>query len=243
MSSLFGNLSADGLEKTEDRLGGYTPFESDIYVGTIKAMYAGESRNGAVSVDLIADIDGREYRETFYVTNRNKENFYITKNDKKAPLPGFTTVDDICLIASGKPLSEQETEEKVVNVWNPDEGKEMPKSVPMLVECIGQPIALGILKQIENKSTKMGDKYVATEETREINVVDKVFHPEVRLTVNEARDGKEEPAFWDAWAKKNKGQVRDRTEKSKGGGSAGRPSKAPTAGSTPAPAKSLFSKK
>ena len=241
--SLFNKLTSDGLEESQDRLGGFSPFDSDIYIGTIKVAYAGTSQGGATSVSLVVDADGKEYRETFYVTNRKGENFFISQDKKKVPLPGFTVVDDICLIASGKPLANQETEEKVIKLYDFEQRAEVPKSVPVLTDLIGQKIALGILKQLENKNAKnAAGEYEATEETREVNVVDKVFHPEMKLTVAEARNGKEDPEFWDKWVEKNKGTVRDKTEK-KAGGNAGAPPKPAAAGGTAAPRQSLFGKK
>ena len=241
--SLFNKLTSDGLEESQDRLGGFSPFDSDIYIGTIKVAYAGTSLGGATSVSVVVDADGKEYRETFYVTNRKGENFFISQDKKKVPLPGFTVVDDICLIASGKPLANQETEEKVIKLYDFEQRAEVPKSVPVLTDLIGQKIALGILKQLENKNAKnAAGEYEATEETREVNVVDKVFHPEMKLTVAEARNGKEDPEFWDKWVEKNKGTVRDKTEK-KAGGNAGAPPKPAAAGGTAAPRQSLFGKK
>ena len=118
--SLFGNLKSDGLEQTQDRLGGgYQPKETDIYTGKIKALYAGKSAGGAQSVSLILSLaDGSEYRETFWITNKKGENFFLNKDDKtkKVPLPGFTIVDDLCLVTTGKPLAEQDTEEKTIKL-------------------------------------------------------------------------------------------------------------------------------
>ena len=244
--TLFKKLTNDGLEESQDRLGGYTPLDSDIYTGTIKAMYAGHSQGGAMSVTMLADLAGKEYRETFYVTNKKGENFYLNPNDKtkKVPLPGFTIVDDICLIVTGKPLAEQESEEKVINIYDYELKKEVPKSVPMLTELLGQKITLGIIKQVENKNVKQGDDYVATAETREINLVDKVFHPEMKLTVAEARNSQEEAKFHDAWAERNRGQTRDKRTLKDGAG--GTPGASPKAGGTTgaAPArKSLFGQK
>lgn len=240
--ALFNNLKSDGLEESQDRLGGFTPLESGIYTGTIKAAYAGHSQNGAMSVTVLADFGGKEYRETFYITNKKGENFFLNKDDKtkKVPLPGFTVVDDICLIVTGKPLAEQETEEKVINLYDYELKKEVPKSVPMMTELLGQKISLGILKQIENKQAKDNTgEYQPTAETREVNLVDKVFHPELKLTVAEARNGQEEAKFYAAWEERNKGQTRDkRTIKDGAGGNAGSPPKA-AAGTAPA-RKSLF---
>ena len=247
--SMFAKLNTEGLEESTDRLGGFAAKETDIYLATIKAMYAQPSGSGALGVTLIATLeDGSEYRETMYVTNKKGENFFLNKNDKtkKVPLPGFVTVEDICLIASGKPLSEQETEEKVLNIYDSEARKELPKSVPCLVDVMGKQVALGIVKQVVNKNVKQGNEYVPTAETREENVIDKIFHPEVKLTVAEARAGKETAEFWDAWLEKNKGQTRDRTVAAAGAerGAPPKPGAAPAAGQTSvAPRQSLFGKK
>lgn len=248
MSNLFGNLTSEGLEESQDRLGGFSPLETDIYTGVIKALYGGASAGGAKSVTLIAEFNGKEYKETFYVTNKKGENFFLNKDDnkKKVPLPGFTVVDDICLIATGNPLSAQQTEEKVIKLYDYEQKKEVPTAVPMIMEAIGQKISLGILKILENKNTKVGDEYVPTAETREINAVDKVFHPEMKLTVAEARAGVEEAKFWDSWSDRNKGNTRDKRTLKEGeaGAATSRPTRAPGAApSAGAPAqKSLFKK-
>ena len=53
MNALFGNLTTDGLEEAEDRIGGFQPLDTDIYIGTIKTAYAGQSQGGAHNLSLI----------------------------------------------------------------------------------------------------------------------------------------------------------------------------------------------
>ena len=245
MSALFGNLKSDGLEESQDRLGGFRPLETDIYTGKIKALYAGKSDGGAASLTLIADFGGTEFRETYWVTNKKGENFFLNKDDKtkKVPLPGFTTADDICLITTGKPLCEQAWEEKTVKVYDSEAKKELPKGVDMLVAAIGQPISLGILKVLENKNEKVGDEYVPTAETREINVTDKVYHPEQKLTVAEARQGQTEAKFWDSWLERNKGQTRDKRTIKDGAAGGARTTPPKPGEAAAAPRKSLFGPK
>lgn len=244
--SLFQGLDNDGLEQAQDRLGGFQPLNTDIYIAKIKAAYAGKSAGGAVSVTIMADIDGKEYRETIYVTNKKGENFFMSPTDKskKVPLPGFTTMNDICLIGAEKPLSQMDTEEKVINIYDYDQKKEVPKPVQMLVELLGKSVALGITRQLENKTVKDSNGvYQPTADTREINTVEKVFHPELKLTVVEATNGKTTPEFWDSWLERNKGQTRDkRTVKEGEAGKSGAPKVAPTATPSQAPKKSLFGK-
>ena len=249
--SLFANLTNDGLEESQDRLGGnFSAIDTDIYTGTIKAFYAGKSEGGANNVTVIlagGDYGDREYRETVYITNKKGENFFLNKNDqtKKVPLPGFTTIDDICQVTVGTGINAVNFEDKVINVWDPEQRKELPKTVKMAVDLIGKEVSLGITKTVENQTEKNGQgDYVpkADGSTREVNAIDKVFHTQTKMTVAEARGGATEPQFWDKWSERNKGQVRDKTVKD--GPSNGRPGGgAPQAGNNSsggAPRSSLF---
>ena len=226
--SIFGNLTNEGLEETTDRLGGFQIRATDIYPATIKAAYAGQSAGGARNVTIVVELPDGEYSETIYVTNKKGENWFLNQNDKskKVPLPGFTTVDDICLVTTGKSLSEQDSEEKVVKVYDFDERKELPKSVPMLVDLIGQTLFLGIVQQTVDKNQKNEStgEYEPTGETRDENVIEKVFHDPSKMTVVEARQGAAEPVFFEKWLSKNKGNVRNKAKGADGKGTqSGRP--------------------
>ena len=250
--SMFGNLTTNDLEESQDYLGGFSPLETDIYSGIIKMAYAGEAKSGAKSITLLVDFSGKEYRDTVYITTKDGNNFFFKKDKDGKPtktkvaLPSFTVIDDICLITTDKPLAEQDVEEKVVKVWDAEAKKELPKNVPVLVDLIGKNISLGILKQLENKSEKdSNDKYVPIADTRESNTIDKVFHTESQMTVAEARNGVQEATFWGSWMERNKGKTRDRrTIKEDGAGVSGRPGRSagmpPQASQAKAQTKSLF---
>lgn len=235
MSNLFGGFKTDELEKQGDRLGGFQVLESNIYSpATIKALYAGQSEGGAASLTLVADIGGgTEYKETFWVSkkptaeqkakNELGDNFFV-KDGKKQPLPGFTTANDLCVVACEKELKDLDFEEKVIKLYDYEQKKEVPTKVMMATEAIGKQVALGILKVLEVKQKKNDQtgEYEDTDETREVNQIDKVFHPEFKVTVAEAREGKQEGEFWDKWLGRNEGKVRDKTGgKGKGSGSKG----------------------
>lgn len=249
---LFGNLSTEGLEKTEDRVGGGNAWlrDTDIITFTIKAMYAGKSSSSnAQSVTFIGvDADGKEYRETFWITNGKGENFFMAKDKdgketgKRNPLPGFSIVNDICMIATDKPLSEQTDEEKVVKVWDADAKGEVPKGVPMLVETLGKQVSLAIYRVKENKQAKGSDgKYAAIAEEREVNITEKALFPQFKCTVREAEvalenggkvegdtivtaSGENVGVFWPTWLEAHQGKIRDkRTIKDGEGGQSGRP--------------------
>lgn len=257
--SVFGNLKSEGLEETQDRIGGFQVRETDAYLGTIKAAYAGASAGGARNVSVILTMpDGGEYNETIYVTKKTGENWFHPKDKdgkldttKKVPLPGFAVINDICIVTTGKELFEQDSEEKIVKIFDYEERKELPKSVPMLIELIGQKFYAGIVKQTVDKSEKddAGD-YQPTGDTREENTIEKVFHHPTMLTVNEARlaqEGKgpaENELFFGKWVEKNKGKTRDKSTKGADGAKTGRPGSgaAPQAGATQKKTTSLFGK-
>lgn len=245
MTKMFGNmknLKTEGLEKQGDVLGGgFKALDSDAYPAKIKLAYAGESAGGAQNITFHFDIDGKETRQTIYFTNKKGENFYV-KDGVEKELPGFTTVNDICLIASGEGLVEQETEKRVVKLYNFDNRKEEDTEVDALVGLHDQEIILGLQKKIQDVQKKEGDEYVNTGKTREINEIDKVFQPETYMTVTEVVTEQEEAVFYPKWLEKNQGETID--ESTGGEGNTGAPgaSKKPAGGGAAKPKTSLFKK-
>lgn len=247
MQNIFGNMTRDGLEDSKDVLGGGFTFPSNVYDGIIKLAYAGKSQtSNAQSVTVHVDIDGKEYRETLWITNKDGVNSYPDKKDPKKlhPLPGFVTVDDLCLLSTGMPLASQTTEEKTVMLYDFEQQKDMPKNVHVITSILGFPITLGIIEEIVDK-TKKNDhtgQYEPTGETRSQNIIDKVFHTESRKTTIELREGRPQAIFYDAWKAKNGGKE-PRDKSTKGTGKAGAPGQRPVAGASGGkPATSLFNK-
>ncbi len=262
-SNPFGNLSVENTEKVEDRIGGnFSALESDIYSGKIKVAYAGESTGGARSLTVIAsggDFGDREYRETIYLTSgrdKGQSNTY-ERDGKKYQLPGFIVANHIAQCAVGKTVMELAFEEKKVNVYDPEQKKELPKSVMVATELTGADISLAILKSTESQTEKnQQGQYVPKSDgsTRDVNNIDKVFNTAYKMTVHEAeskqKDPSFEPEFWNKWLEKNKGETRDKTSKTGGNGAVqnGRPGGgaptgnggAPAGGGAEAPRKSLF---
>jgi hypothetical protein len=246
--NIFGNLNTDDLEKTRDSLGGMVLFDSGIYEATIKLAYAGNSATSkAQSVNLLLELNGMDYRETFWVTSKTGSNFYLGKSDgKKNPLPSFVTVDELCLLSTGKPLNGQTTEEKVIPLYDFEHKKDLPKNVYVITSILGEKVKVGIqkrsvFKQKKNTSTQ---EYEDTDEIVFENAIDKVFHLETGKTVNEYRDGKE-ATFADQWLKKWDGKINESKTKNKtpaaGNSKAVRPEQGDAAGAS-RPAGSLFSK-
>lgn len=236
---MFENLDTNGVERTEDRTSsaGFSILESGVYDATIKTAYAGSAKSGALSVTVVCDIRGQEYSETIYITTKNKEPYYIDAQRKKHFLPGYNIINSLCAITTGKGLKDMESEEKVLNVYSPLEGKQVPTPVPVLTELMGKRVTLGILHEIRNKAVQnaMG-VYEDTPETREENRINAVFDVDTHQTLNEKTDGKDS-TFYVKWLEKNQGKTVDRrTIKSDS------PTKVVITNSDPKPRTSLFAK-
>jgi hypothetical protein len=215
--SLFGGLKAEGVEESKDVLGGGSfAVDTAVYDATIKLAYAGESSGGAMSVTVLLDLETgggtTEYRSTEYVTSREKKNFY-EKDGKKHFLPGFTTINELCMLTVETPLMEISHEIKKVNQYDPELKKEVPKDAPVLVDLTGKKVKVAIFKDLENKTKKEGNDYVTLSETVERNTISKFFHGELGVTLNEAKEGTSTPTFLNKWVEKWEGKVRDRTKK------------------------------
>lgn len=216
--NLFSNLKSDNLEQTGDVLGGGGYLvDSDVYMARINLAYAIQSEKGAKGVAFEFQIampsgDHKEFREDIYITNQKGENFY-TKDGKNYPLPGFTTVDDICLAATEQSLAAQDMEEKIFRIFDRKERKEVEKGVPAITSLHGKYVKLAILKVKEDKTKQnpQTGQYEPTGEFFESNRIDKVMHAETNQTLTEAREGKA-PVFQTAWIEKNQGKIRDRSK-------------------------------
>ncbi len=242
MSKMFQNLKTDGLEEVGDRLGGAGTVPSGIYDAVIKVAYAGQSQGGAHSITVIADIGNREYRQIFYITNKQGDNFYLDKQDpsKKMPMMDFTTIDDLCLLITGEGLADQEDEEKVVKIYDFDQKKEVPTPVATLPALVGGKVKFAILREIVDKEKKDDSgAYQPTGETREKNSIDKIFHAETGRTVPEYRQEVDPGEFLDVWKAKNDGKDRDKSTKASGAAGASGTGRPPAAGGS-APKKKLF---
>lgn len=198
--------------------------ETDIYLFTIKAAYMIESKNGAVGLSLRLETDQGQFLNlegamgSIYLTNRNQEPFYIDKKtEEKKFLPGFLMADSLSLLVAGCEFGDLDAEEKIIGVYDPEAGKEVPTKVPMLMELVNKQFYGAVELQLHDKTEKdnKGD-YVPTGETFEKNELVKVFRERDRLTRSEIEldeEIAEEDTFYSRWLEKNKGEVRDRTQK------------------------------
>ena len=238
MANSFASLTTEGMERQADTLGGgKTLLPTDVYKLHVKYAYSGESAGGALSITVVGSVNGNDYSETFWVTNKEKKN-YFTKNNKKMLLPGLVIIDDMCLFATGKPLSEQSAVDKIIEKYNPETSSMQKVSVPVIEGLLDKDILVAISQVKEFKRKKFDDGYHTISETTEFNEIEKVFHLDKHLTANEVIKKVEEPAFYTQWLEAKKGKVKDKTkgkspERSDANTGSGMPSAEPTPVSNP----------
>lgn len=220
---LFSSIKqAPDVKEAEDRVGGgFAPLESNLYKAIIRQAYAKPTPSGSLEVRIEFEIhpkDGnpRKHTESFYITTKNGENFYINKNGDKMPLAGYNHVNDIALGLTGKTLDELDKEGKIevknVKVYNFTTQKEEIEQLPVLVPFLEKEVALAIIKRRENKKKKVGDDYEPINEERIYNAVEKVFtlRDGNAFTTKEIKSGLNEPKFVFEWLNHWKGKLDDK---------------------------------
>lgn len=214
--SLLNTIQNDSnIKETGDSLGGgRTLLESGVHRAMIKIAYLTQATTGTVALNLVADINGAEYKETIYITNKDKQTSYVDKNSgEKRHLVGFLTGDAISLLTTGVSILEQPTERKIVKVWDFTQNKEVPTEVDCLVGLIGKEIQLGIQQETKFKQAKQADgSYADTAEVLSSNKISYAFHPTNNKTVAECRAKVEVAEFMEEWKKKWTGVTNDRTK-------------------------------
>lgn len=250
MENVFAKKKAEGYDEERDVLSGGGQVDTAIYTGTVKLAFAKKSGSSdAQGVEYHIDLkmpSGGSFtiRETQWVTNRDGDHTYEDKQNagKRHLLPGYQMIEALCLLTTGIPLSEQEMAEKTVKLYDFEAKKELPKSVPVLVDLIGKPITLAVVRQTVDQTTKDGNGvYQPNGKIRDENVVEKFFQTETSLTTSEIRQGVETAIFAPAWETKNKGKTR---MLAKGGeGNTGAPGQPPASTAAAPKTSGLFGKK
>lgn len=209
--SIFDKVDESKFAKDEDIVGGFSPLATNVYSGKIKLVYMGQSNKGAECVTVVLDIEGREYRETIYVSSApvpekdgkpaQPAKYYYTRNDKEYPMPGLRTLMDICELSAGKSFKKvgESLQDKLVKVYDYDQKKEVPKNVPVITDLIDKPIMVAIRHTQEpkyNDASKIIDK----------NDIAKIFDPQTGKTLTEKLEDKE-PLFKEEWLNKWKDKI------------------------------------
>lgn len=246
--SLAALKTDDTIHNEKDSVGGGAgTVESGLYNSTVKMAYLGESSGGAMSLTLHLNTDSGEIRHTTYITSgraKGQKNYY-EKDGEKNYLPGFNVANSLCLLTVGKEISEMVTEDKVIKIYDFTAKEEVPTTVPVLTELLGQPIIAGIIKQTVDKNKNVAAEgaakdYQPTGETRDENEIDKFFKASNGLTTAEIRAGATEPAFRDTWSTINTGVTKMKAKGAKASAGGRAQTSGAFGGTADKPEKSIF---
>ena len=238
--SILSDLKKDSnIEEARDTVGGLQVLESGLYKMTIKVAYITKTLNGALTLNLQMESDkGQTLNAPIYITSGDKKGNKTTYTDKKGVehyLPGFNLGNSLANVTLGKDLAELPDTEKKINLWNYDANAEVPTKIDAITALHDQKVIVGVIKQLNDKSEKDAKGvYIPTGETRLSNDIDKFFNINSSMTSTETADNATEPVFIHTWAKKWKGELRDRSTKGVTKATSGAPT------GNVAPAKSLF---
>lgn len=223
-----------------DSVGGSGPVESGLYNATVSMAYLGESKGGAKNLTLHLSLEGgRELRQTIYFTSGTAKGGKHTyeRDGVTHFLPGFNTVDSLCLLTVGSEFGDMDAEDKIVPIYNFDEKKEINTQVPVLTGLLGQPIIAAVLKQVVDKNVQNDQGfYVPSGDTREENEIDKLFRARDKMTTAELLAGSTEASFYNVWDAKNTGNTRMKAK----GASAANAANGATPAAAAKPQKSIF---
>lgn len=218
--SLFEGLNTNPqVDDGGDVIGGAGALDSGLYNMICDMAYGEMTDSGAIMVHMsFQDAEKRQLKIRECVrsgSSKGGSQFYV-KDGKQHYLPGFLTVRNICLLACGKELGSIATEKRTIKVYDFEQKKEVPQEKDVMIELLGKPITLGVVKEIVNKKEKVGNEYKTLPETKEENSVSKVFRASDGLTVQEIKAGVTTPEFRDKWIARYKDAVIDKTENKTG---------------------------
>ena len=217
MVQLTNLATPDDVEEEKATLGGFTALSSGLYKMKIKLAFLHPSKGGALGLHMHFDNNtGDVLRETLWIVSGNAKgnNSFYVRDGKKRLLPGMEIAKAISQLTLGKDLSELESEEKTVDVYNSDSQSEMPTKVQMIEELMGKEVVLGVKHNIVDKNVKNSSGvYVPSGETREENVIDRVFSADTGMIVQEVQSNASEPIFIHKWKEKWEGKTTDKSTK------------------------------
>lgn len=249
MANIFSDKTTAKEKIEDDFLAGSGILDTDLYLAKIKTAFIGKAaKSEARNVTLLMEIDGKEYRQQIWVSNKKGEVTYEDKKTKeKKNLPGFNQINSLCLLVAGIEMGSMDVEELTVKLYDFDAKKELPQAVDCFTALHGEEVMVAFQRQTVDK-TKQNDTtgvYESTGEIKDINEVVKFFAVGAVVTISEVAEfvkslggdfddvindgevlvaikkmGDDSGAYAEKWLERQKGQTYDKSTGKKGGGTA-----------------------
>lgn len=219
LNKLKTSANTTGIKggKEKDTLGGGGVQDTGLYGFTLDSAYFTEAKSSALGIVLNLVLDsGAKYSETFYVTTGKEKgcNPYYEKNGEKTYLPSYVKMNSFVEAVTGKEISLQNTEERVVDIYDYETQTTIPTKVEMLVDLLKTTGFVGVHKIRSNKQIKGDNGYIDSPDERFTNQIDKFFNAN-KQTHSEQSAGVE-ASFVTKWVEKFGNNVIDRYKEVKG---------------------------
>jgi hypothetical protein len=192
MTNIFSGKTTVKDRVEDDFLAGSGILDTDMYLAKIKTAFIGKAaKSDARNVTLLLDIDGKEYRQQVWVTNKQGE---VTYKDKKTGddknLPGFNSMNSLCLLTVGMEMGAMVVEELTVKLYDFEAKKELPQAVECFSALHGEEIMVAMQRQTVDKTKKneATDVYESTGEVKDINEIVKFFAISPTVTISEVAE-------------------------------------------------------
>ncbi|MCH9665531.1 MAG: hypothetical protein K0U41_06740 [Gammaproteobacteria bacterium] len=211
----FNDVKMDvQVEHQEEKV--YTPqggvAESGIYQAKIlDAHLQVSSTSKAKGLKLNLRLENGSFvEETLWVIGKQGTPYY-TKEGKNFELPGYMVANSLANLVVGKDIDTLTTEEKIIADRSFGAAEGATRTVSAFVELIGQDTKVGIRKEVEFKKALVNGQFIDTNETKELNHIDRFFCPSSGQTAKEKRNNL--PAQYSVdFLETSKGKVFDRTK-------------------------------
>ena len=152
MSLLSQIIESQEVQETEEYVAsGSKRIEvSGNHIAKILMAKEVESSGGAIGIEMIFETeDGKKVYNTMYVTNKEKNTFYITKDGDKKELPGFAQAKGLNFLLNGVwglPASEP----REIKEYDSNVRKEVSKVRNVILSWLNRPIGISVQVVLED---------------------------------------------------------------------------------------------
>lgn len=188
--SLGNGLDELELLKEGTGLSDSSVLDTGLYQALLKYIYFTTNKSGTKSANAVVEINGLTHTYSMCFTYKETNSPTKVVNGKTQVIPGYRQLNNLCFVASGKPVNKCEQEEKTILVYDRTQKKEVPTMVNTIKDVMGAKIGVGIKKIHKHKTALMPTGvYVPTTEMFYTNEVDDWYTAE-GLSAQEAATGK-----------------------------------------------------
>ena len=200
---------AKGVEKPEDKVGGFVARNSDVYDAVIEHAYGTNSEktdSQCLNLQFKLKNNSKFYARLWFA---GADGNVFTTNDQgvKRYRKAFLLADTLINLATEGEEDLFSAETELTTVKMKRDGKDTNVKVPSFPDLIGLPVKLGLIATEKYKQNFVDGEYIDTDEIETISELDQIFDEE-GFTLNEIEADAEEPKFIDEWLGAWKDKVR-----------------------------------